>query len=159
MPSPVQNISENFALLHNKSFILYCWAGVASTLAYQMLAVAVGWQVYTLTKSAFYLGLVGLVQFLPMILLTFIVGHAADRYNRRRIISICQSLGGAGVLTLAAGSYYGWLNIHSILVILFFWDPFAPSKARPCRRSCPTWFLPSSFPGPRPGLLHQPRPR
>ena len=48
-----------------------------------MQAVAVGWQVYTLTGSAFDLGLVGLAQFLPMILLTLLVGQAADRYDRR----------------------------------------------------------------------------
>jgi MFS family permease len=51
-----------------------------------MLAVAVGWHIYSLTGSPLYLGLVGLAQFLPMFVLTLIAGHAADRYDRRLII-------------------------------------------------------------------------
>jgi len=81
--------------------------------------VAEGWQIYALTRSAFYLGMVGLVQFLPMVLLTLVVGHVADRYNRRLIITICQVIEGAGVLVLAAGSHAGWLNKESILLIMF----------------------------------------
>jgi MFS family permease len=99
--------------------VLFCLARVATTLAYQMLAVAIGWQIYDLTRSAFYLGMVGLVQFLPMILLTLLVGHVADRYDRRLIASACEFIEGAGVFVLAVGSYSGWLNRESILVIMF----------------------------------------
>lgn len=106
-------------ILHNRSFLLFCFARVATTLAYQMLAVAIGWQMYDLTRSAFYLGIVGLIQFLPMVLLTLIVGHVADRYDRRLITSACQLIEGAGVLVLAAGSHSGWVNKESILVIMF----------------------------------------
>lgn len=84
-----------------------------------MLAVAVGWQIYALTKSPFFLGLVGLAHFLPMFLLTLIVGQAADRYERKKILSLCQFLQGAGAFVLAAGSYGGWLNKESILTIVF----------------------------------------
>ena len=49
-----------------------------------------GWQIYAITGSALDLGLVGLVQFLPMILLTLVVGRFADRYDRRAIVSCCQ---------------------------------------------------------------------
>ncbi|EGW38434.1 MFS transporter [Desulfosporosinus sp. OT] len=113
------NLNTNMELLRNKSFVLICFARVSTTLASQMLAVIVGWQIYELTKSSFYLGLVGLVQFLPMVLLTLMVGHVADRYNRRVILTVCQFVEGAGVLALALGSYYGWLNKESILVIMF----------------------------------------
>ncbi len=119
MSSLPRNSSANIELLQNKSFVLFCLARVSTTLAFQMLAVAVGWQVYALTGSAFYLGMVGLVQFLPMVILTLMVGHVADRYNRRLIISICQLIEGAGVLTLAAASYSGRLSVESILVIMF----------------------------------------
>ncbi len=105
-------------LLHNRPFLLFCSARIAATLAYQMLAVAVGWQVYALTRSAFYLGMVGLVQFVPMVLLTLVVGHVADRYNRRLIVSICQVIEALGVLVLAAGNSSGWLTKESILVIM-----------------------------------------
>ena len=55
-----------------------------------MQAVAVGWQIYALTHSAFQLGMVGLAQFLPMVMLNLVVGHFADRHDRRRIVSVCQ---------------------------------------------------------------------
>ena len=106
-------------LLHNRSLLLF-WSGrVASTVGNQMLAVAVGWQIYALTNSPFYLGLVGLAQFLPMFLLTLIVGQAADRYERKKILRLCQFFQGAGAFMLAAGSYGGWLNKESILGIVF----------------------------------------
>lgn len=74
-----------------------------STLSYQMLVVAFGWQVYDLSHSVFKLGLIGLVQFLPQLCLTLIVGHAADRFDRRRIVQICQCMEGllATLLALA----------------------------------------------------------
>ncbi len=88
-------------------------------LAYQMQGVAVGWQIYSLTNSALYLGLVGLVQFLPLFLLTLAVGHAADRYDRRAIARICQIIEGLAAGVLAWGSHSGWLGSHGILVIMF----------------------------------------
>ncbi len=51
-----------------------------------MLSVAIGWQMYELTQDAFSLGMVGLAQFIPMLLLTLFVGQIADRYDRRRIV-------------------------------------------------------------------------
>src|SRR5512136_2215512 len=82
--------SGRAALLRSRSVMLFWFARVSSTIAYQVLAVAVGWQIYALTRSPFYLGLVGLAQFLPMFLLTLVVGHVADRYDRRRVACICQ---------------------------------------------------------------------
>lgn len=110
---------EITALLHNRSLRLFWAARLSSTIGNQMLAVAVGWQIYALTGSPFYLGLVGLAQFLPMFLLTLVVGQIADRYERKKILGICQILQGAGTFTLAAGSFGGWLNKESILLIVF----------------------------------------
>lgn len=107
------------SLMHNKSYVHFWFARVLSTLSYQMLAVAVGWQVYELTDSPFYLGMVGLAQFLPMFLLTLVVGHVADRFNRQKIICICQITEGLGVGLLALGSYAGWLSKESIIAIVF----------------------------------------
>ena len=59
-------------------------------LGFQVASVAVGWLVYAKTGSAYALGLVGLFQFLPMVALTFLVGHIADRLDRRRIVATCQ---------------------------------------------------------------------
>jgi MFS family permease len=118
MPIPSLK-SQAMTVIGNKPFSLFLFARVSSTLAFQMLAVAVGWQIYALTGNAFYLGLVGLAQFLPMFLLTLAVGHVADRYNRRSVIRMCQLIQGTGALLLALGSYSGWLSKESILVIVF----------------------------------------
>ncbi len=84
-----------------------------------MQAVAVGWQGYDLTRSAFYLGLVGLAQFLPMFLLTLAVGHVADRHDRRLVARVCQIVEGVTAGTLALGSASGWLSKESLLGIVF----------------------------------------
>jgi len=55
-----------------------------------MASVAVGWLVYAKTNSAFALGFVGLAQFVPMVLLSFVIGHMADHYDRRKIVYFCQ---------------------------------------------------------------------
>ena len=83
-----------------------------------MQAVAVGWQIYAITGSALDLGLVGLVQFLPMILLTLVVGRFADRYDRRAIVSCCQVLQAGAATLLALGSAGGWLGRESMLAIV-----------------------------------------
>ncbi len=86
----------------------------SSTLAFQVQAVAVGWQIYALTHSTFQLGMVGLAQFLPMVLLNLVVGHVADHYNRRNIVAICQFIEGSAAAFLAVGSYAGWLTAPAI---------------------------------------------
>ncbi|MEC8082669.1 MAG: MFS transporter [Pseudomonadota bacterium] len=78
-------------LLKQKNFVHFWIGQIASSFAFQMLSVGIGWQIYDLTDSAMALGLVGLFQFLPQLLLTLVVGHVADRYNRR-IICICTRL-------------------------------------------------------------------
>ena len=107
-------------VLQNKSLRLLMGARISTAIAFQMLTVAVGWQIYSITKSAFYLGLVGLAQFLPMLLLTLVVGHVADRYDRKTIICLSQIVEGLGILFLALGSYSGWITKERILLIIFF---------------------------------------
>jgi MFS family permease len=79
-----------------------------------MTAVAVGWQVYALTHSTFALGMVGLVQFFPMLLLTLVVGYVADRFNRKTIISICQVVEASTLMLLAVASYLHRLHPSGI---------------------------------------------
>jgi MFS family permease len=98
---------------------MFWCARVATTIAFQMQAVAVGWQIYALTGSPLCLGLVGLAQFLPMLLLTLVVGHVIDRYNRRTIARLCQTVEGLAVGVLAIGCVYGSLNTGIILAIAF----------------------------------------
>jgi MFS family permease len=101
-------------LFRHRPFLLYFSARLVSSFSYMISAVAVGWQVYALTNSAFDLGLVGLVQFIPMAVLTFAAGHVADRYDRKRVVQICQIVEGLTALFLAAGTYGGWLTVHEI---------------------------------------------
>jgi len=83
-----------------------------------MQSVAVGWQLYALTGSAFDLGLVGLAQFAPTVLLTLIVGQVADRYDRRGVVIICHLVEGGATAALAVGTLAGWLARDGILAIL-----------------------------------------
>jgi MFS family permease len=73
------------------SFVQFQLARFCIVLATEMQSVAVGWQVYELTKRPLDLGLVGLAQFLPGILLFLVSGHAADRYDRRKLVLLCYS--------------------------------------------------------------------
>jgi MFS family permease len=91
------SVPESPSLIHHRPFVLFWLARLASTMGYQMLAVTIGWQVYELTDSAFDLGLVGLIQFVPAVVLTLLIGHAADRYDRRLIVRTAH-----GVYALAA---------------------------------------------------------
>ncbi|MDY0883115.1 MFS transporter [Dongia soli] len=100
----------------SSSFLRFWMSQTASTMAYQMLVVAIGWQVYDLTQSAFMLGMVGLVQFVPQLLLTLIVGHVADQYDRRRIVLLCQWLKTAMAAILAIGSLTGTLTVEIIFI-------------------------------------------
>lgn len=104
-------------LARNRGFQRFWGARVLASMSFQMLAVAMGWHVYALTKSAFSLGLVGLSQFLPMFLLTLVAGHVADRYDRRRIAPVCQGIEGAAALTFACGTFGGWLSAPVIYVL------------------------------------------
>ncbi len=91
------------------------WIGdIASVLANQMLVLAVGWQIYDITNSALSLGLVGLAHFGAQFLCTLPAGHAADRYDRRRVATICQFIQCTVALLLAAANYGGWLNSEII---------------------------------------------
>jgi MFS family permease len=98
------------ALLGHRPFLFYFLARGFSEFAYQMAAVAVGWQIYALTGSAFALGMIGLAQFIPTAALVFVAGHVADRYARKRVVQICQFGAAATALFLAWGSFAGWLT-------------------------------------------------
>ena len=76
-------------LIRERRFFRYWLSRVAGAMATQMLMVAMAWHMYELTSSAWDLGLVGLVQFVPALLLALLTGHVADRWPRGRIIVVC----------------------------------------------------------------------
>jgi MFS family permease len=106
-------------LLRHGSFLFFLSSRSLSRFASQIAAVAIGWQIYDITGSAFDLGMVGLVQFLPTALLVFVAGHAADRFERRRVVQICQIAEAATALFLAISTYAGWLNEVQIFIATF----------------------------------------
>lgn len=109
--------SEN--LLGHRPFLLYLTARSLSRFASQIAAVAVGWQIYDLTGSAFVLGMIGLVQFVPTAVLVFIAGHAADRFDRRRVLQVCGLVQATASLFLAAGTMGDWLTVPQIFAAMF----------------------------------------
>jgi MFS family permease len=107
------------SVLQHRPFVLFWFARVATTTGYQMLVVAIGWQLYELTGNPLDLGLVGLAQFIPGFLLVLVIGQVTDRYDRRFILSTCQAVEAvmAAVLLMAAVS--GAISRELILGIAF----------------------------------------
>jgi len=91
-------------LLRQKAFMRFWLARLSGVMANQMLMVAVGWHMYDLTGSAWDLGLVGLFQFVPVLLMTLPAGQAADRWHRGKIFAACMAIQGlvATVMALSA---------------------------------------------------------
>ncbi|MFC5436460.1 MFS transporter [Rhodanobacter umsongensis] len=90
------------SLLRHPAFVAFWFARIASGFGFQMLSVAVGWQIYAITGRAFDLGLIGLVQFVPSVLLALPAGHVADQYERRRVVLIGQIVEWMAIVLLAA---------------------------------------------------------
>jgi MFS family permease len=82
-----------------------------------MLSVAIGWQMYELTGDAFSLGLVGLAQFIPMVLLSFVVGQVADRFDRRKVVSLCQMIESAIAALLLFGDFAEGIDREHMLLV------------------------------------------
>lgn len=112
-------ISGNgFSVLRHRNFAFYLSARVLGTLAVQMQSVAIGWQVYQMTGSLFDLGLIGLAQFAPFLLLILPAGHIADRYNRRNIIAWCLTAQLACALALLAFTMTSLAVVWPVFAVL-----------------------------------------
>jgi len=109
MISPIQP-----SLLRHRQYIYYWSTRVSTALAYQMLFVAVGWQVYELTNSPLDLGLIGLVLFLPSVPGTLLVGHVSDHYDRRWVVRAAQVGKAICAAALAIGSFTDSLTVNVI---------------------------------------------
>jgi MFS family permease len=120
MPAPSDSRAGRIAFT-NPDFVLFELARFLIVAAVEMQAVAVGWQVYDITKRALDLGLVGLAQFLPGILLFLASGHASDRFERRKVLGACYAgyaLCSGLLLILAARSTHMVLPIYLVLILL-----------------------------------------
>jgi MFS family permease len=109
---------DSLGVLRHRNFSFYLVAKLIGTLAVQMQGVAVGWQVYSLTGSLFDLGLIGLAQFAPFIVLVLPAGQAADRFNRRNIIFGCFALQLVCALLLFSLSFVGLTSAWPVFAVL-----------------------------------------
>lgn len=105
-------------ILRHRPFQFFFVTRSFSRFATQISTVAIGWQIYDLTGSALYLGLAGLTQFLPTAILVFVAGHVADRYDRRRVLQVCQSAEGLVAIGLALGNVFDILTVPGIFAAL-----------------------------------------
>jgi MFS family permease len=102
-------------LLAHRAFMRLWFARLSGATASQMLMVAVGWQMYDLTGSAWDLGLIGLYQFAPALLMSLWAGHVADRHHRGRIVACCLLLQCATALVLMQAGYAHWASRELLL--------------------------------------------
>jgi MFS family permease len=118
MPATSLTSPHRFAdLLEHRAFLRLWFTRLAGTTGSQMLMVAIGWQMYDLTRSAWDLGLVGLYQFLPALLLTLVAGHVADRLNRSRILAACLGVQAAVALLLVWSTQGAWASRWLLLLL------------------------------------------
>jgi len=106
-------------LIRQRPFALFWLARLVSTMGYQMLALTIGWQIYEITNSAFDLGLVGLIQFVPAVLLTLLIGHAADRYDRQLIVRAAQGVYALAAAIITAAIFAGVLDRDLLFAAVF----------------------------------------
>ncbi|MDP9899256.1 MFS transporter [Variovorax ginsengisoli] len=104
MPDAAPSFSD---LTRERSFMRMWMARLFGTAGSQMLLVAIGWHMYDLTASAWDLGLVGLYQFVPALVLALYAGHVVDRHHRGRIVAICYGVQAAVALALLAAHQSG----------------------------------------------------
>ncbi|HEY4956081.1 MAG TPA: MFS transporter, partial [Gemmatimonadaceae bacterium] len=97
---------DPYAALHYRDFRLYTFGRVVGVIGWQMLQVALGWELYERTHSALALGLVGLATALPVVILALPAGHLADRMDRKRILVWAQMAFIVAGLALSALSYW-----------------------------------------------------
>jgi hypothetical protein len=115
-----------------RDFYLYLVGRFASGTALTMLRTVVGWHIYSISHSAFNLGLVGVVQFLPALVLTLISGAVADSYDRRRIMNAAQLVAAtsAGILfwLTRAGTIELWMIYGCVVLISSAWSFEGPAR-------------------------------
>lgn len=111
---------DRFAAFRHIAYTYFFFARFLTGFATQIVSVSVGWQMYDHTGNPVYLGLIGLVQFLPSLLLILVTGTVADRYNRRRVAAVCIFVGmlcTAALLFLTVTGTFAPLPVFLILAV------------------------------------------
>jgi len=111
---------QRYAAFRHGAFLRYLTARFLATFAAQIVSVAVGWQIYDLTRDPFDLGLVGIIQFLPALLLVLVTGAVADRFGRRLIMalsSFLEALCALAILLLTVRGLNGAGPVFAVLAM------------------------------------------
>ena len=131
-PDPSASV-HRFAAFRHSAFARYWAARFLVTFATQVVSVAVGWQIYDLTRDPFDLGLVGIIQFAPSLLLVLVTGSVADRFGRRLIMGLAAFLEALCTLTILMLTLRGLTGVGEVFAILFVFGIarafFAPASA------------------------------
>src|SRR4051812_42154776 len=117
------------SVLRHRPFVLFWLSRLALTVGYHMLIVAVGGQLYALTGEPFDLGLIGLVQFLPAMLLFLVIGQIVDRHDRRMVLVGRQAIEGIAAATLLIGVLTGKPPRDLVLSVSFTLGVARPFEA------------------------------
>ena len=126
---------------HHRDFSLYWVAIVVTAVAGQMVIVAVGWQVYAIHRSALDLGLIGLMEFLPLLLLALPAGQIADRVQRKLVLAVSLVVDLLVVLALLVVSLEGAHRLWPFLV-LAAGTGAAQAAGAPAGRALPPTLVP-----------------
>ena len=96
------NTHDHYHALRFRDFRLLLMDDIVRSLGGQIFHVAIGWEIYNRTNSALALGLIGLAQLVPLLVLAPLAGHIADRYNRKHVVILAQFMGMLTALGFAA---------------------------------------------------------
>lgn len=105
-------------VLRNPNVLRFISARFLATLAAQIQIVAVGWQMYDITGDPLDLGLIGLSQFIPFVTLILPAGHAADHYNRARIVTSCYLTNAVCALLLLLITLRGVQSVWPVFLVM-----------------------------------------
>jgi MFS family permease len=110
--------SQRYAAFRHRPFLAFWTARFLATFSTQIVSVAVGWQIYDLTRDPFDLGLVGIIQFAPALLLVLVTGAVSDRFGRRLIMALSALLEAACALSLVFLSLRGLTGPAPVFILL-----------------------------------------
>ena len=117
-PDAATTPDQRYAAFRHAPFLRFWAARFLATFATQIVSVAVGWQVYDLTRDPFDLGLVGIIQFLPALLLVLVTGAASDRFGRRLIMGLSTGVEALCALALLGFTLRGLSGVGPIFAVL-----------------------------------------
>ncbi len=120
MSEGTQSGFSRYAAFHHRAYAQFFAARFLATFSTNIVSVAVGWQIYDLTRDPFDLGLVGLIQFAPSLLLVLVTGAAADRFGRRLIMglsALLEAICAFAILLLTFRGLSSPLPVFAVLAI------------------------------------------